>query len=143
MGTTPTAVVAVVRKMGTMRRLPASKAASLADMPAAIFSLACSKMSISLRMIMPMRVMKPNRLVSPRILLAMSRPTMAPGMPRLMATMHTVAMENLRKLNSRKKKMSTTAMPRPAITSGVMSLFSSVSPPTSARTPRGRGIWPM
>jgi hypothetical protein len=29
MGTTPTAVVAVVRKMGTIRRLPASKAAFL------------------------------------------------------------------------------------------------------------------
>ena len=135
MGTTPTAVVAVVRKMGTMRRLPASRAASLADMPSAIFSLACSKMSISLRIIMPMRVMKPNMPVRPSTLLAMSRPMMAPGMPRLMATMHTMAMENLRKLNSRKKKMSTMAMAMLTITSGVVSLFFSVSPPTSARTP--------
>ena len=69
-GNTPNAVVAEVRKMGRMRRLPASKAASLTG-------IWCSKRKVSAysNMMMALRTMIPMRLTIPNVAVMLkSRP---------------------------------------------------------------------
>ena len=119
-GTTPTAVVTVVRKMGTIRRLPASNAASRADSPFFIPPSACSKMRISLRIISPISVMNPKMVVSPIVVSVMKRPNMALGMNSMTANMQTNVSLYFLKLNSRKKKMIIMAMNSPAPSCGML-----------------------
>ena len=91
-GTTPTAVVAVVRNIGTIRRLPASKAALRMLAPCEAMLSACSKMRISLRIIIPIRVMSPKIEVKPNVLSIKPKPTNAPGNISDNAAIHIVVM---------------------------------------------------
>ena len=70
-------------------------------------------MRISLRIIIPMRVMRPKMLVRPIMRFMMPRPTSVPGSIRPKATMQSVVMPNRLKLNSKKKKMMIIAMMMP------------------------------
>ena len=66
-GNTPKAVVAEVRKMGLMRRLPAFMAASLVGKPSSVRSVsAYSYMTMPFLMMIPIKLTIPNKEVMPK-----------------------------------------------------------------------------
>ena len=103
-------------------------------------SRACSKIRISLRIIIPIKVITPMMDVRPRVRFIKAKPINTPGNISPRAAIQTILMPYFLKLKSRKKKMMTMAMATPPKICGRASASYSISPPTSARTPCGNGI---
>ena len=99
-----------------------------------MIELACSKIRISLRIIIPIRVMSPKIEVSPKARSISPRPISAPGIISPNATIQMMVMPYFLKLNNRKKNTMTSAMVIPAKICGKASSPNSISPPTSVRT---------
>ena len=97
--------------------------------------MACSKMRISLRIIIPIRVMRPKIEVRPKARFISPRPISAPGVIRARATIQMVVMPYFLKLNNRKKNTMIIAMVMPPNICGRASSPYSISPPTSQRMP--------
>ena len=84
-GKTPKAVVAEVRKMGLMRRLPAFMAASLVGRPSSVRSVsAYSYITMPLRMMIPMRLTTPSKEVMPKSRPKIHSPKKAPNMHKVL-----------------------------------------------------------
>ena len=131
-GKTPNAVVQEVRKIGRIRRLPASIAASFALRPCCICnSSAYSNMMMPLRTMMPTRLMSPNTAVSPKSRLKIQSPKNAPNMHSRLSVSVSAANEIFLKWNSMKKNNTATAQMNDSRISGITVLLTADSPPYS------------
>ena len=138
-GITPTAVVAEVRKMGIIRRLPASKAASLTCTFLSLRSFsAWSNMMMALRTMIPIRLMSPRMHVSPNSSPLIQTPTDAPTRQNDSDISAARARLIFLKLIRRKKKMMMMAIISPWMMGLMASLSDSSEPPYS--TPMLLGI---
>ena len=81
--------------------------------------------------------MKPSTEVRPIVKSESHSPTIAPNRHRLIESITTIDMPNLRKLMSTKKKMMTSEIPSPLKIGGRVSMSNSYSPPISDVTPSG------
>ena len=92
-GMTPKAVVADVRKMGRIRRLPASKAASRAVLCCSLRSIsAYSNMMMALRTMIPMRLTTPSTAVILKSSWKIHNPRQVPKMQMALAANDSRAM---------------------------------------------------
>ena len=137
-GITPTAVVAEVRKMGIIRRLPASKAASLTCTLLFRRFSAWSNMMMAFRTMIPIRLMRPRMHVSPNSSPLIQTPTDAPTRQNDSDISAARARLIFLKLIRRKKKMMMMAIISPWMMGLMASLSDSSEPPYS--TPMLLGI---
>ena len=84
-GSTPKAVVAEVRKIGLIRRLPAFMAASLVGRPSSVRSVsAYSYMTMPFLMMIPIKLTTPNKEVMPKSSPKSHSPKKAPNMHKVL-----------------------------------------------------------
>ena len=138
-GNTPKAVVQEVRKIGRIRRFPASSAASFNGIPRSKrSSSAYSNMIIPLRTMMPTKLISPRTAVSPKSSRNTHSPKNAPKKQSTLSTKVSIAIEIFLKWNSRKKNKTATAQMNAIMISGPTSLLMAESPAYSTLAPSGR-----
>ena len=138
-GRTPNAVVQEVRKIGFIRRAPASIAAVLTSRPFEnLSSSAYSYITIPLRTMMPIRLTMPRTAVRPKSRLKIQSPKKAPNRHRRLITRVNNERESFLKWNSIHSSRISTAAAKDQAISGPSLRLAAVSPPYSTTVPSGR-----
>ena len=140
-GKTPSAVVHDVKKIGLIRRFPASCAASFTFIPFwKRSSSAYSNMIIPLRTIIPTKDISPNTAVMEKSNLNIHSPKNAPKRHSVLRTIVSMAKDIFLKWNNKNMNSMNTAAKKVITISGPIDRLMLLRPPNSTLIPSGRSI---